>query len=106
MNDFCSHVVTENVVRRIVAEEVGRVAAVLQRAAPPGTPAPGYYPATDKPQSPKQAQLQLEQLIAAKQFNTAFKQVSKANFASSHRSKHSTIAWYGLLDMIKYVMAT
>lgn len=68
--------VSETVLRRVVAEEVGRAMASLQRAPPPGTPAPAYYGAgPDKPPSPKQAQLQLEQLIAAKQFNTAYKQV-------------------------------
>ena len=72
---------SEAALKRIMSEEAGKLlTAALQhhRSAPPGTPAPtAPYYAGDKlhPHSPKQAQLQLEQLIAAKQFNTAFKQV-------------------------------
>ncbi|XP_018025111.1 enhancer of mRNA-decapping protein 4 isoform X2 [Hyalella azteca] len=69
-------VLTEAVVRRIVSEEVTRALLNL----PPSvasSPSPFYGP--DKAQSPKQTQLQLEQLIAAKQFNSAFKQALSAN---------------------------
>ena len=66
---------TEQVVRTAVKDEVEKVLQARQARVPtPGTPS-HFSSVQAEPPSPKLAQMDLEQKIATKQFNTAFKQV-------------------------------